>query len=174
MALAEEHEAAHEAIAIPWSDIYPQIFNFALLVALLAWFLRHKIVEFFATRREQFTAALQKAQVAKEHAEKQQADLKERLAKLNNSADENIRNARAEAESLKRQILEEAEALSKMLRAEAQRTAQYEVLRAKAELRRDLLAESIKTARSVLAERLNEPDQRRLQNEFVDKIQVVR
>ena len=59
------------------------------------------------------------------------------------------------------------------LKKETERTADSEIQRAKLELREELLSAALTQAKQILKDKVNEPDQKRLQNEFVEKIQVV-
>ena len=60
------------------------------------------------------------------------------------------------------------------MKRETERTAESEIQRAKLESRDELLNASLEQAKKILKEKVNEPDQKRLQDEFVEKIQVVR
>lgn len=173
-ALASEsaHGGEHHG-GIP-ASLWFQVLNFALYAGLLFFVLRKPLSQYFQTRAESFRQALVKAESARADAERQKREIEQRLAKLQGSADENLAQARAEAEELRKRILREAEELSRTLQEEAKRTADIELQRAKAELREELLAQAVQTAKSILSERIADTDQKRLQTEFVEKIQVVR
>lgn len=154
--------------------VFHQLVNVVLFVLLLYVLLRKKVAEVFKGRSADFHSALTKAQAAKQDAEARKKEIQDRLNKLESTAAEGLQTARTEAEALRKKILADAEELTQNLRTEAQRTAQFEIERAKAELREELLTHSIQAAKKVLAENTNEADQKRLQSEFVEKIQVVR
>jgi len=172
LAVAEEAgEAAHHAVEIPTSLTF-QFINFVLYAALLVWFLRKPVKNYFADRESAFNQALVKAKHAKEEAEKNKREVADRLAKLQSSADQSVREAKADAETLKAKIIAEAQDMAKRMREEAQRSATMEIERAKNELREDLLNQSVALSKKILSEKMAEPDQKRLQTEFVDKIGV--
>ena len=171
--LAEEAAGEHE-ITIPYKTIFFQALNFGLFLLIIFVVARKAVARYFLDREEKFKQALLRAEAARINAEQQKRDIEQRLNLLEQSATENIEQARAEAKELKNKILHEAQDLSKNLRDEANRTAQVEIERAKGELREELLSQAMTMAKKVLNEKMVDQDQKRLQNEFVEKIQVVR
>jgi F-type H+-transporting ATPase subunit b len=177
IALANEggHEAAaaHEAHGIP-SVVWYQVLNFGLYVALLVFLLRKHVVNFFKGREQTFKQALVKAEQAKQEAEQKRAEIHHRLTTLQTSTEESLAKARAEAEALKAEIIAEAQEYAAKMKTEARQAAELEIERAKAHLREELLAQAIEVSKKMLADKMAEQDQKRLQSEFIDKIQVVR
>lgn len=174
LAAEEGHGAAtNGAGGIPEAVIY-QFIHFAIFVGLLVFFLRKPVRAFFSNREQAFRQALVKAEAARKEAEAKQREIQERLTRLQNNSQESIAQAKAEAEALKAKIIQDAAEMSQRLRDEARRTAELEIERAKNELREEMLTQSIELAKKMLNDKIAEPDQKRLQTEFVDKIQVVR
>ena len=172
-ALAEE--AAHEAAGgeghheIPFS-VTLQAINFVLYGGLLFFFLRKPTITYFRNRHEAYKQALVKAESARREAELKKREIQERLEALELSSAESIEQARVEAEAMKKRIVEEAKSMSTHLRNEARRTAEFEIERAKGQLREELISQSVALSKKMLEEKIGEPDQKRLQTEFVDKI----
>lgn len=167
--------AGGDSSHIPFTElIVPQIVNFLIVVTLLTFLTKKMIKEHFAARKESFSMHLKKAEAAKEKAEETHRLLKERLDKLEQTASSSIEEAKAEAAELKHRIIADAKSLSTRLEEEAKRTASYELEKAKAHLREDLLQMSFQMAEGTLQENVNADEQKRLQSEFVEKIQVVR
>lgn len=170
---AADGEGAEHAEGIPRVVLY-QTINFLLFVGILYYFLRKLVRDHFKGRHESFHAALTKAQAARKDAEARRQEIQERLDRLEASAAENLQAARKEAEALRTKILAEAQELSQHVRTEAQKTAEHEIQRAKTELREELLSSAVQNAKKILSENTSEADQKRLQSEFVEKIQAVR
>lgn len=166
---SEAHGGAHEA-GLPTAVIL-QFINFGLYVGLVVYFGRKPIVDYFKNRQAGFYSALKRADAARAEAQAKRADIQARLTKLETSRDESLQNARREAAALRAQIVNEAKALSERLRLDAERTADVEVARAKQTLRDDLLNQSMQMAERILRDKMQEQDQKRLQDEFVEKIQ---
>jgi F-type H+-transporting ATPase subunit b len=75
---------------------------------------------------------------------------------------------------LKNQIIDEANQVSKRIKDEAELTARLETQRAQKELRHQLLNDSVEAARIVLTKDIGANDQQKLQNEFINHIEVSR
>ncbi len=161
---------AHGGEGIP-TVLWLQVVNFVLYMGLVVYLARNPIKAMFQGRYDGFFSALKKAEAAKAEAEAKRKDIQDRLTKLETTREESIQSARAEAAALRNQIVEEAKALSSKLKTDAEKTAVIEIERAKKELREDLLTQSVVLAKRILTDKMQEQDQKRLQNEFVEKIQ---
>lgn len=159
--------------AIPWTTIFVQGINLVLLLAILTFALRKTVKALFANRATEYKDLVQRADAAKAEAESKHQQMQERMAKLDRSANEGVDQAKIEAAELKNRLIAEAKALSEKLAEEAKRTTAVEIEKGKAELRRELLTEALGAAKSGLQSGLGQSDQKALQNEFVEKIQVV-
>ena len=168
----DQHATGHPT-GLPASVVYQGI-NFLIFAGLGYYFLRGPVRNFFGGRRERYHAALNKAAVAKREAEARKQEIADKLRNLETSSQQTLAQARAEAEALSAKIVQEANDLSKNLREEANRTAQAEINRAKDQLRDELLSQSVTLSKKVLTEKMADQDQKRLQTEFVDKIQETR
>lgn len=169
-----EHAAAHDPHAIPWHNIFVQTLNFLFLFAILFFVLRKSVQKHFTERAQSFKELVAKAESAKQEAEKSRSEIQNRLRKLETSATDGLNQARAEAEELRQRLIQEAKELAQKLSTEAEKSAQVEIERAKAELRRDLLTQALETSRQSLKSKLGKAEQKQLENEFAEKIQVVR
>lgn len=174
-ALAEDaHNAGHgagdHAVHIPTESLFVQAFNVLLLLGILIYLLRKPAVEHFKNRAKEYNDLVQRAEAAKQQAERGHREIKERLDKLESGAEESLVQARREADELKVKMLAEAKVVSERLKTEAQRTVANEVEKAKAELRADLLQSALATSQEVLKSSLSAGEQAKLQNEFVQKM----
>mgnify|MGYP001209363197 FL=1 len=163
---------AHEGGGLP-TMFWLQVVNFTIYLGAIIFFARGPLREMFKGRYDGFFSAVKRAEAAKAEAEMKRKEIQDRLAKLEATRDESIQKARSDAAALRNQIVEEAKSLSAKLKADAERTAQLEVERAKYELREELLAQSVQMSKRILTDKMQDQDQKRLQSEFVDKIQVV-
>lgn len=163
---------AHEGGGLP-TMFWLQVVNFTIYLGAIIFFARGPLREMFKGRYDGFFSAVKRAEAAKAEAEMKRKEIQDRLAKLEATRDESIQKARSDAAALRNQIVEEAKLLSAKLKADAERTAQLEVERAKYELREELLAQSVQMSKRILTDKMQDQDQKRLQSEFVDKIQVV-
>lgn len=165
--------AAHGEAGIPASVMW-QAINFALFVGLLWFLLRKKVPAYFAERAANFNLALAKAEKARQEAEEQKRVIEARLQALQSSADQSVAQAKLDAEELRQKIVREAQEISVRIIEDARHTAEIELQRAKSELREEVLSQAMVAAKKILSEKIADTDQKRLQSEFVEKIQVVR
>lgn len=154
-------------------EVFWQFVNFGIFAVLLFVLLRKKVVSYYQEREAQFKQALIKAEHARKEAEEQKKLIQQKLEKLEMSAAEDVARAKKEAEELKQKIVHDAQDIMAGMKKDAELSAQSEINRAKQELREELLTQALELSKKLLKEKMNEPDQKRLQNEFVDKIQVV-
>lgn len=164
---------AHGPVSIPWHSLFVQAFNFGFLLLLLGYFLRKTVKAHFANRAAEYTQLVQKAEAAKAEAERTRATIQERLSKLESTADEAASKAKSDAAELKMRMMAEGKALSNKIEVEAQRSIAVELEKAKTELREELLGKALEAAGEKLQKNLSSTEQKKLQNEFVEKIQVV-
>ncbi|AHZ85650.1 ATP synthase B chain [Bdellovibrio bacteriovorus HD100] len=157
---------------IPTSTIMFQAINLTILFAAIIYFTKDAIVSFFAGRKAAYLEAAQKSAFAREQAEKEFVDIKNKLANLDQTREENLRKAQTHAEDLKKQILEEANDVTKRIKNDAELTARLEVQRAQKELRTQLLQDSVEAARIVLTKDLGSSDQQKLQKDFINNVGV--
>lgn len=168
------HGEAASPAGIPWETIIKQTFNLVLLFGVLTYFMRNGVKAYFAERQRVYLEMVQKADFAKREAEKNKADIAKRLKELEANSAQALRQATTDADDLKKRILAEAKEVSEKFKAEVERTTALEIEKAKTELRRELLNSSVKMAHQSLKETVGGAEQKKLQREFVDKIQAVR
>jgi F-type H+-transporting ATPase subunit b len=171
----EVHEVAGEAAEhdIPWLTIWVQAYNVILLAALLIYLLRRAVIEHFEGRLKAYTELVERAENAKAAAQKSHREIAQRLHLLQANADQSLQQAKLDAAALKTKMIADAQVLSKRMQEDAERTIDLEIDRAKNELRAELLRSSIEASRESLQKTIGSTEQKRLQTEFVDKIQMV-
>jgi F-type H+-transporting ATPase subunit b len=165
--------AGHVAHAIPWGSIFVQAFNFGLLLLLLAVLMRRSVAVHFENRAREYAQLVERAESARRQAEKSHSEIKERLAGLEASAEQSARSAEVEAGELRSRMITDAKIIADKLETEVKRSVAVELEKAKAELRHELLARALSESRENFKKNLGSSEQKKLQNEFVEKIQVV-
>lgn len=161
----------HHGEGVPKVVIY-QVINVAILFAGIVYFTKDSIVTFFKERKSQYLEAAQKSAFAREQAEREFVDIKNKLTQLDATRAESLKKAQAHADDLKKQILDEAQAVSNRIKEDAKLTVKLEVERAQRELREQLLKDSVEAARTVLTKDLGGADQQKLQKDFIQNVGV--
>lgn len=150
-----------------------QAINVGIILAGLIYFGLKPIRNFFNQRRADYLKAAEKSLELKKRAEEEKKNIQAQLTKLENTADESISRARAEAADLKNNLVTEAKLLSERLRKEAETTAVLEVEKAKALLRVQTIEESAALAQKQVASAVSTEDHARLNKEFIKNIETV-
>jgi F-type H+-transporting ATPase subunit b len=167
------HALNHESQGVPMTVGW-QAINFILYIVLLVYFLKKPVVSFFTEREQKYRQALVHGERARKEAELKKREIQQRLNELEGSAEQALTDARQEADALMMQLQKDAQDTATRLREEAARTAIMSIEKAKSEIRAEILTQALDSSRKMLEEKIQEGDQKRLQTEFVVKIQEVR
>ncbi len=164
------HGAEHEGVPVV---VLYQAINVTIIFGLGFYFGRQKIVDFFLQKRNHFLQAQEKAQSVLRLAEQEHSEVKTRLDKLKVTREESISKAKADANELRNQIVNDAKSLAKKLQQEALLSAKIEVERAKYQLKEQLIKEAFELSKKDLSSKATFDDQKKLQEDFISKVQVV-
>jgi F-type H+-transporting ATPase subunit b len=164
------HGAEHGGVPVV---VLYQAINVAIIFGLGFYFGKQKIVDFFLQKRNHFLQAQEKAQSILRHAEQDHAEVKTRLDKLKVTREESISKAKADANDLRSQIITDAQVLAKKLKEEALLSAKIEVERAKYQLKEQLIRDAFELSKKDLSSKATSDDQKKLQEDFISKVQVV-
>ncbi|MEY4617421.1 MAG: synthase chain [Pseudomonadota bacterium] len=153
--------------------VYYQALNVAIILIAAVVFGKKSIAAFFAGKKEGFLKAQEKAQGVLRSAEEEYQQMKERHDKLLMNRDESIAKATADANDLRAQIVRDAEALAQKLNNEAHLSSKLEIERAKHELKEQLIRDAFELSKRDLGSKATSADQKKLQDDFISKVQVV-
>jgi F-type H+-transporting ATPase subunit b len=165
-----EHGSGHEE-GVPKVVLY-QAINVFIILAAAYWFARHKVSAFFQDKRKKFIDDHNKVKQILITAQDEHHEVKTRLDKLKNNKLDTLSKAKADAGDLHKKILGDAEAMVKRLQLEAEQGAKIELQRAKNELRDLLVKEAFDLSQKDIGAKATAEDQKRLQREFISKVEV--
>lgn len=169
VSLAAEPGAGHPP-GIPWGDIVKQLVNFAILVAVLVYFLRKPLSTYLKERSEMMRKSIEDASRAREEAAAKLSVIETRMSGLSGEIAEMNRRMSAEAEVEALRIRETAQAEIERVRIQAHFAADQEVKKAKEELRKEAAALATGAAEEIVRKALTPEDQERLVKENIEKI----
>lgn len=129
------------AFGIDWRLITIQVFNFAILMAALWYFLYKPVMKLLAERQEKIAKGVSDAEAAAKQLEEADEEKKEVLSQANQKADEIVAASRTQAEEKaggivadaaerSERILEDAKEKSEELKAQALRESEAEITKA--------------------------------------------
>jgi F-type H+-transporting ATPase subunit b len=173
LAQADEHaEEVSEA-----KDLYPAVGELivGLVAFLILFFFTWKWIlprfrQLLDERREQIQGELEKAEVTRREAEKQQEEYRTQLAGAREEANTIIEEARATAEQLRRDLQAKAEEEAQATVTRAQDEIRAERDRAFQELRAQIGSIAVELAERVVGQSLDEAAHQRLIDEFIDEV----
>ncbi len=162
---------AHKSEAEVLRETLWQAFNLVVVVALLVYFGRKPITDYFTTRRQGIQGQLSQAADLLSQAEHRNSELQRRLVDLSAELDSIREGAgrRAEEEALR--ILAEARATADRIRRDAQTAVDQELRRAQAKLRDEAADLALELAATKLQAGVGEADRDRLVDEFITRVQ---
>lgn len=160
----------HADSGVILKDFLYRCFNFALMVGLLVYFVRKPIRNGLRNRREEIETMLADAQAAKEAAEAKYREYSEKLEKATEEIEGISAAIRREGELERDKILAHARDMSEKILQEAEARAANAVARAKDELRAEAAQLAVDLAEEYLKKEFSPSDQKRLVEEYMQKV----
>ena len=151
-------------------DFLYRCFSFALMVGLLAYFVTKPIRKGLKARSEEIEKTLADAQTAKEAAETKHREYSEKLAKATEEIDTITASIRREGELEREKILAAANDLAVKIEQEAENKASSVVAKARIELREEAANLAVELAEDLLKKQVSADDQKRLVDEYMQKV----
>ncbi|HPW69492.1 MAG: ATP synthase F0 subunit B [Desulfomonilia bacterium] len=151
-------------------DMVWRIVNFIILFAILWKLLADKIKKYFSDRRIEIAEMIDTADKARTEAEKQFADYRSRLQNIDRDIQE-IRDAiMGELEGEKQRIIKEGKAVAERIIEQAKWSAEQEIIKAKNSLRNQVVDMAGDMASGLVTNSMTPEDQKRLIEEYLDKV----
>lgn len=147
-----------------------QILNFIILLVALRFILWKPLIEALGGRARHIESQVKEAEGINEEARDLKARYEEQMAQARSEAQRIIREAEAYAERVKGQLLKEAKEEAARVRKQAERDVAAEREKARMEVKRYLADLAVTTAAKVLEDSLDKPTHEKLMSEFVRKV----
>ncbi len=148
-----------------------RVFDFAILVAILAWGLKKANVKgTLAERQAQIERSLKDAEQDRDAAEAKLAEYSAKLDQASKEIDELHAAIIREGEHEKERIICEARKAAERIALQASQSAEQETLKARAELRAEAARLAVELAAGKLAGAIQKADHDRFVGEYLDKV----
>ena len=151
-------------------DFIYRCFNFALMVGLLAYFVTKPIRKGLKGRTEEIENKLAEAEAAKEAAEAKHREYSEKLAKATEEIASIAASIRREGEMERDKIIAAATEMAAKIEQEAENKAAGVVAKARTELREEAASLAVELAEDLLKKQVSADDQKRLVEEYMQKM----
>lgn len=168
MAASETEEHAAAFLGIPlwiW-----QVVNLALFLGVLLYFVARPIAAMFRNRQLEVEERLREAKAMRTEAARLEADVHDRMARLDVEIAEIRARAVAEGEAERAALSERANREVERARREAEAEIERRLSAAKLELKQTAAELTASTARDLLSGAINDDDRRRLLEESVARL----
>lgn len=160
----------HADSGVILKDFLYRCLSFVLMVGLLAYFVTKPIRKGLKDRTEEIAKTLADAQAAKEAAEAKHREYSEKLAKATEEIAVIADSIRREGELEREKILSAAKDLAVKIEQEADNKAASVVARARIELREEAASLAVELAEDMLKKQVSADDQKRLVDEYMQKV----
>ena len=160
----------HADSGVLLKDFLYRCFNFALMVALLAYFIKKPVRNALKGRQEGIEKALADAEAAKVAAEAKYLEYSEKLAKATVEIEKLADSIRHDGEIEREKILAAANEMAIKIEQEADNKASSVVAKALVELREEAARLAVELAEDMLKKQVSADDQKRLVDEYMQKV----
>ena len=166
--LALASEGGEEA---GWSSFFWHLANLIVFVVILVKFVGPQLRSFHFQRRKNITSGIAEARKLLEDAESRVAEWSRKIEGMEVESREILKQARDIGELERKKILEQARQQAERIRRDAEETADQELARAKSELHAESVRIAMGLAERIVKESLNERDQQRLLEEYLQHME---
>ncbi len=163
-------EGAHGIVHLPWGMIISQIANFTILILILFFTQRKKISQYFADKRAEFVNQVEAASNSKKEAQNQLQEVKARVDKLESSFDQQVEEAKKNAEESYRTQLAEAKNEAMRMKNLTQTSLEFEAQREIEKLRLEVYEKSAEIAEKDIESKMTPEQQRAWNSHFVQNV----
>ena len=171
LAFAEE-EAGHggeEAVTFV-GDWLPRLVNFAIIAAVVVYFMRKPVRDFFKNRSAEIAKSMEESKAARERAEAALADMEKKIRELEAETGRLVADARERGEKDKQVLVEEGKKMVQDIQAQVKQGIDVEVEKAKTALAAEASLLSLELAEGKIKEKINKQDHERIVREYISKV----
>jgi len=160
----------HADSGVLFKDFLYRIFNFAIVVGILVYFLAKPLKKGLSGRREEIEKALAEAEQIKQDAEAKFAEYDQKLASANAEIAEISAAIKREGELEKDKIIASAKEMATKIEQDAEKAAALEVAKARTELQTEAVRLAVELAEELLKKNFTSEDDTRLIDEYMQKV----
>ncbi len=165
----EASSGAHEQASF-MTDWFPRIVNFAILAAVVVYFLKKPIRQFFKNRSAEIAKAMQESQAARERTLAELAEMEQKMKALEIETERMISEAKARGEKDKVELVEEGKKLVRDIQGQVQQGIDIEVRKAKNALAVEASLLSIDLAEGRIRDKISSKDHDRIVKEYISEV----
>ncbi len=168
-AASEAAEGGHETITFI-GDWLPRLVNFAIIAAVLVYFLRKPARDFFKNRSAEIEKALKESQEAREKAVAALAEMERKVRELETEVRSMVADAQARGEKDKAALVEESKRATRDIQEQVKAGIEIEVQKAKADLAVEASQLAVDLAEGKIKSTIDKQDHERIVKDYIAKV----
>ena len=170
IAFAEEagHEG-HEEITF-MGDWLPRLVNFAIIAAVVVYFMRKPVRDFFKNRSAEIAKAMRESQEARERAAAALAEMERKIKELEAEMARMVADAKERGEKDRQALIDEGKKVAADVQAQVKQGIDIEVHKAKAALAVEAAQLSVDLAEGKIKKTISSQDHERIVKEYISKV----
>lgn len=151
-------------------DWLPRLVNFAVIAAVVVYFGRKPIRDFFKNRSVEIARAMQESQEAREKAVADLAEMERKIKELAVETNKMIADAKARGEKDKQALLDEGKKLAQDIQDQVKQGIDMEVRKAKSALATEASLLALELAENKIKDSIGAKDQQRILKEYIASV----
>jgi len=151
-------------------EILVEVVAFLIFFFLLRIFAWKKILKLLDDRKERISSEFRKIEESKAALENLRSEYGDKLKNIEYKAQENIRQAIAQGQKMGEEIKTAARQQAQKIMEEAKRDTLQEVAKAREQLKADITKLVFLATEKLLEEKVNEEKDKRIVDEFIEKV----
>lgn len=155
------------------NEVVAQVISFLILVFLLRIFAWKKILKLLDDRKEKISGEFKKIDDTKAKVEALKSDYEARLVSIDDIASKKVEEAISEGRKITDEIRKEAQLNAQLIINDAKESIKYELSRAKEELKIKIVDLTMRATENVIQEKLTQEGDKKLVEQFLDKIDEI-
>lgn len=163
------HGGGHEEITF-MGDWFPRLVNFAIISAVLVYFLRKPIRDFFKNRSAEIESSLRDSREARDKALAALTDMERKIRELEAETKRMIAEAQGRGEKDRQALLEEGRKVSKDVQEQVKAGIDIELAKAKADLAVEASLLSVDLAEGKIKSSINKQDHERIVKDYISSV----
>ena len=151
-------------------DWLPRLVNFAIIAAVVVYFTKKPIRDFFKNRSTEISKAMQESKETRERAVAALTEMERKIKELEIETSKLVADAKVRGEKDKVALIEEGKKAAQDIQAQVKQGIDLEVMKAKAALTAEAALLSLDLAEGKIKEKIGRQDQDRIVKEYISKV----
>lgn len=147
-----------------------RVINTAALIAVLVYFLKKPMANFFSERHAQIQKDLEDAKEQRDRAERTIAEYEKKIGAMEQELDKMRAELQKAADAESQKVVSNADRMAASMVEAAKLAADQEVRKAKIALKNEAVGLAVELAESLIREKINEDDRKRIVEEYLVKV----